>query len=229
MGILERMNNILRANINDILDRAEDPEKMLNQMIRDMEVAIQDARGEVAEMIAQEKMIKRDMERSQELADEWASKAELAVKNDKDELALEALRRKRDYQAHADVYRQQWEAQKAAIAKLKQELEELESKYDEARRKKDVLIARQKRARAQVEVVRTSQRLDSIDYGAELGRMERRIEEEEARAEATAELAEESVEEQFAELEADDELQQALAALKAELQGPQTESTEANQ
>ncbi|MFQ5856017.1 MAG: PspA/IM30 family protein, partial [Anaerolineae bacterium] len=168
MGIFERVNNILRANINDILDRAEDPEKMLDQIIRDMGVAIRDAKGQVADMIAQEKMIKRDMERSQELADEWSRKAELAVKNGRDELALEALKRKKDYQAHTDVYRQQWEAQTAGVDKLKQQLEELESKYDEAKRKKDVLIARQKRAAAQAQVVRTGERLDSIDYGAEL-------------------------------------------------------------
>lgn len=218
MGVLERVNNILRANINDLLDHAEDPEKMLNQIIRDMETAIQDAKGEVAEMIAQEKMIKRDMERSQELADEWARKAELAVKNGKDELALEALKRKKDHQAHADVYRQQWEAQKASVEKLKQELEELESKYDEAKRKRKILIARRQRAQAQAEVVQTSQRLDSIDYGAELDRMEHRILEEEARAEATAELAEPSLEDEFAALEEDEELQQELAALKAQVQ-----------
>ncbi|RME47038.1 MAG: phage shock protein A [Chloroflexi bacterium] len=222
MGILERINNILRANINDILDRAEDPEKMLDQIIRDMEAAIRDAKEQVAEMIAQEKMIKRDMERSQELADEWARKAELAVKNGKDQLALEALKRKKDYQEHADVYRQQWEAQKAGVEKLKQELEELESKYDEAKRKKGVLIARRKRAAAQAHVVQTAERLTSIDYGAELERMERRILEEEARAEATTEMAEESIEDQFATMEADDELQQELAALKAKVLGTET-------
>ncbi|MBS1252314.1 MAG: Phage shock protein A [Anaerolineales bacterium] len=223
MGVLERVNNILRANINDMLDHAEDPEKMLEQIIRDMEAAIRDAKGQVAEMIAQEKMIKRDMEQGQELADEWARKAELAVKNGKDELALEALKRKKDHQSHADVYRQQWEAQKAGVEKLKQELEELESKYDEAKRKKGVLIARRKRAAAEAQVVQTAERLDSIDYGAELDRMERRILEEEARAQATAELAEESVEEQFAAMEADEELESELAALKAQVLGEQEE------
>lgn len=224
MAILERINNILRANLNDILDRAEDPEKMLDQIIRDMEVAIRDAKGQVADMIAQEKMIKRDMERSQELADEWNRKAELAVKNGKDDLALEALNRKKDYQAHADVYHQQWEAQKAGVEKLKDEMEQLESKYDEAKRKKDVLIARRKRAAAQAQVVQTKERLDSIDYGAELDRMERRILEEEAHAEATTEMAEESVEDQFAALETDDELQQELAALKAKVLGSEATS-----
>jgi phage shock protein A len=219
MGILDRVSNILRANINDLLDRAEDPEKMLDQILRDMESAIQDARSQVAAMIAQEKLIRRDMERSQELAAEWERKAELAVKNGRDELAMEALRRKKDYQDHAEVYRQQWEAQKAAVEKLKQELEQLERKYEAAKRNREVLIARRKRAVAQAQVIRTGERLEKIDYAAELERMERRILEEEARAAAMAELAEESVEEQFAELQEDEELQQELAALKARVLG----------
>ena len=219
MGILDRVSNILRANINDILDRAEDPEKMLDQILRDMESAIRDARSQVAEMIAQEKVIRRDMERSQELAAEWERKAELAVKNGRDELAMEALRRKKDYQDHAEVYRQQWEAQRAAVEKLKQELEQLERKYESAKRNREVLIARRKRAIAQAQVIRTGERLEKIDYAAELERMERRILEEEARAAAMAELAEESIEEQFAELEEDEELREELAALKARVLG----------
>lgn len=215
MGILDRVSNILRANINDILDRAEDPEKMLDQILRDMENAIRDARSQVAEMIAQEKMIRRDMERSEELAQAWERKAELAVKKGKDDLAVEALRRKKDYQEHAEVYRRQWEAQKAAVEKLKKELEELERKYENAKRNREVLIARRRRAIAQEQLIRTGERLEKIDYAAELERMERRILEEEARAEAAAELAEAPVEEQFAELEEDEELQQELAALKA--------------
>jgi phage shock protein A len=191
MAVFERINNILRANLNDMLDRAEDPEKMLNQIIRDMEVAIQDAKSQVADMIAQEKVIKRDMEHSQELADEWEQKAELAVQKERDDLALEALRRKGDYQEHTDVYRQQWEAQKAAVERLKGELD----------------------------VIRTSERLDSVDYGAELERMERRIVSEEARAEAETEMADESIEDQFAELEQDDDLQTELEQLKARVGG----------
>ena len=219
MGILDRVSNILRANINDILDRAEDPEKMLDQILRDMENAIRDARSQVAEMIAQEKMIRRDMEESEKLAQEWERKAELAVKKGKDDLAVEALRRKKDYQDHAEVYRRQWEAQKAAVEKLKKELEELERKYENAKRNREVLIARRRRAIAQEQLIRTSERLEKIDYAAELERMERRILEEEARAEAAAELAEAPVEEQFAELEEDEELQQELAALKERVLG----------
>ena len=219
MGILDRVSSILRANINDILDRAEDPEKMLDQILRDMEDAIRDARSQVAEMIAQEKMIRHDMEESEKLAQEWERKAELAVKKGKDDLAVEALRRKKDYEEHAEVYRQQWEAQKAAVEKLKKQLEELERKYENAKRNREVLIARRRRAVAQEQLIRTGERLEKIDYAAELERMERRILEEEARAEAAAELAEAPVEEQFAELEEDEELQQELAALKERVLG----------
>lgn len=219
MGILDRISNILRANINDLLDHAEDPEKMLEQIIRDMEGAIKEAKAQVAEMIAQEKLIKADLEESRKLAAEWERKAELAVSKGADDLALEALRRKNDYDAHVEVYEKQWTAQKEAVSKLKSQLQELEAKYEAAVRNKEVLIARRKRAMAQRQVAAVEAQLSTVDYSAELDRMERRIMEEEARAAATAELAEESVEERFEELEEDAALKEQLAALKAKVLG----------
>ncbi|MFQ6058568.1 MAG: PspA/IM30 family protein [Anaerolineae bacterium] len=221
MGILDRISNILRANINDLLDHAEDPEKMLDQIIRDMEGAIKEARSQVAEMITQEKLIKADLEESRRLAAEWEKKAELAVSKGSDALALEALRRKNDYDAHVEVYEKQWTAQKEAVAKLKSQLQELEAKYEAAVRNKEVLIARRKRAIAQRQISAVEARLSTVDYGAELDRMERRIMEEEARAAAMAELAEEGVEERFEELEEDAALKEQLAALKAKVLGKQ--------
>jgi phage shock protein A len=220
MGILDRMSTILRANINDLLDRAEDPEKMLDQIIRDMDDAIRDARSQVADMIAQEKMVKNDLDEAQRMADEWAAKAELAVKKDRDDLALEALRRKKDYQEHATVYQQQWETQRATVEKLKQELAQLEAKRDDAVRNKQALIARHKAAVAQKKIATMGAKISTVDYSAELDRMERRIQEEEARAAAEAELAQKpSVEREFAALEADSGLQDELAALKTKVKG----------
>ncbi|HID86890.1 MAG TPA: PspA/IM30 family protein [Anaerolineae bacterium] len=219
MGILDRISNILRANINDLLDHAEDPEKMLEQIIRDMEGAIKEARSQVAEMIAQEKLIKADLEESRRLAAEWEKKAELAVSKGADDLALEALRRKNDYDAHTEVYEKQWTAQKEAVSKLKSQLQQLEAKYEAAVRNKEVLIARRKRAAAQRQIAAAEARLSTVDYSAELERMERRIMEEEARAAAMAELAEEPLEERFEALEEDTALQEQLAALKAKVLG----------
>src|SRR5512138_962394 len=99
MGILERTSQILRANINDMLTHAEDPEKMLNQILRDMEDAIERGQGQIAEQIAAEKMMQADLESSKKSADEWGQKAELAVSKGMDDLAREALHRQADFQA----------------------------------------------------------------------------------------------------------------------------------
>ena len=111
MGILDRISTILRANINDMLDKSEDPEKMLEQILRDMESQIGEARGAVATMIAQEKELKVDMEENERLTTEWERKAELALTRDQEDLAREALKRKNQYATNAVTYRHQWEAQ----------------------------------------------------------------------------------------------------------------------
>ncbi len=218
MGILERMSTIIRANINEILDRAEDPEKMLNQLIVDMEDQIRQARGQVASMIAQEKEIKADQEEAERLAAEWAAKAELAVKQGRDDLAREALRRKRDYESHAQVYASQYQSQTEMVARLKQQLAELESKYEKTVRDRDMLIARYKAAKAQRQVSQVSAELGAVSPETELRRMERKIRSEEAKAAAQEELAQSSVEAEFEKLESDEGIEQELAALKQKLQ-----------
>ncbi|MBI3964644.1 MAG: PspA/IM30 family protein [Chloroflexi bacterium] len=218
MGILDRISTILRANINDMLDRAEDPEKMIDQIIRDMRSAIDEARGQVAEMIAQEKLLRSSMERNSELSEQWGRKAELAVMKGSDELAREALRRKVDYENNTKVYRQQWESQSEIVSKLKKDLEELESRYGQAVRNREALLARHRRAKVQQQVSQTVAQLSSVDPTSELRRMEERIALEEARAQAVGELAPENLEDRFAELEEDSEIEQQLAALKARSQ-----------
>jgi phage shock protein A len=219
MGLLERMSTIIRANINELLDRAEDPEKMLNQLILDMEDQIQQARSQVAAMIAQEKELQADLEESRRLAAEWASKAELAVRQGRDDLAREALRRKRDYESHVQVYQSQYQSQAEMVARLKQQLSELESKYERTLRDKEVLIARYKAARAQRQVTQVTAELGSISPEAELQRMERKIRSEEAKAAAEQELAQSSLEAEFRKLESDQDVEQELAALKQKVHG----------
>jgi phage shock protein A len=222
MGILDRISTILRANINDLIDRAEDPEKMLEQILRDMESQIGEARSAVASMIAQEKELQADMEENEHLAVEWRRKAELAVGRNQDELAREALKRKNQYQSNAETYRHQWSSQVEMVAKLKDQLRQLESKYQTAYSQKDVLIARRRRAQAQAQVSQTLSGLPRLDSGAELDRMERKIRGEEARAAAYIELSGESLDNQFAALESDSEVDDELSALKAQLRGPES-------
>ena len=217
MGILDRMSQVLRANINDMLTRAEDPEKMLNQILRDMEDAIQQGQSQVAEQIAQAKMIQRDLDDAKQQADDWGKKAELAVTKGRDDLAKEALHRQNDYAHQVDVYTSQLAAQQSAVEKLKADLDALKAKYDDARRNKDMLIARAKRTTAQKQMAQAASKISTADYSSELSRMQRRIEEGEARVEADKEVTKSSVDDEFAKLGTDDQLDAQLAELKKKM------------
>ncbi len=216
-SIFDRMSTILRANINALLDRAENPEVVIDQIIRDMASAIAEARGQVADMIAQEKILQANVQRNESLAQEWMQKATLAVQNGRDDLAREALRRRQDYDENARVYREQLTAQSHMVDKFKNDLQQLESKYEDARRNREILIARHRRAETQQRVAQVSAQLNTMDPSAELGRMEERIRLQEARAEAQAELQTTSFNDEFAALGANSEVENELAALKAQL------------
>lgn len=229
MGILDRMTRLLRANVNDMIDRAEDPEKMLDQLIREMNDQIHMARGQVAAMIAQEKELQMDYDQSARMASEWERKAELAVTQGKDDLAREALRRKRDNDEHAQVYASNLRSQQDMVSKLKTQLQQLEAKYESARANRDVLIARQRRAEAVQKVSSTMSGLKSLEPGEELERMERRIRSNEAKALAEQELASDSMAAQFAELDSGLEVEDDLQRLKARVQGNQQAALPAGQ
>jgi phage shock protein A len=219
VGILDRMSRLIRANVNDMLDRAEDPEKMLNELLREMESSIRDARVQVANLIAQEKELEAELQEAQRDGYEWGRRAELAVSSGKDDLAREALRRKRDAESIGTVYAQQLTSQQEMVARLKHQLTMLEAKHDEASSKRDVLIARHRATRAQRQITETMSQLPGLDSYSELERMERRIRTEEARTAAMGELQGEDVEWQFAELDRDEDIEGELAALKAQIGG----------
>ncbi|MGI8854801.1 MAG: PspA/IM30 family protein [Thermomicrobiales bacterium] len=221
MGILDRMTRLLRANVNDMIDHAEDPEKMLDQLIREMNDQIHMARGQVAAMIAQEKELQIAYDQSARMASEWDRKAELAVTQGKDDLAREALRRKRDNDEHAQVYASNLQSQQEMVTKLKMQLQQLEAKYESARANRDVLIARQRRAEAIQKVSSTMSGLKSLEPGEELDRMERRIRSNEAKALAEQDMASDSMAAQFAELGSGLEVEDDLQKLKARVQGGQ--------
>jgi phage shock protein A len=217
MGVLDRIGQVLRANINDLLDHAEDPEKILNQILRDMEDALRQGQSQVAEQIAQEKMIQTDLDAAKKNVSEWGKKAELAVSKGMDDLAREALHRQSDYEQQVAIYQKQLDVQHQAVAKLKTDLAALEKKYEDARRNKDVLIARAKRAAAQKQISTASAKLSDVDYSSDLARMERRIQEQEARVAAQQEVQSTSTDAKFEQLGANDAVEQKLAALKQKL------------
>jgi phage shock protein A len=218
--VFDRISNIIRANINDMLDDAEDPEKMLNQILRDMSDALRQADSDIADQIAQQKMLEGDLDAAQKNAAAWQSKAELAVSKQRDDLAREALVRTNDYNEQVAIYTKQLEAQKAAVAELKSKRDLLKTKYDSAERNKDMLVARARAAQAKTEMTKVTAKAGSTtDYSSELERMERKIRQQEARADADAEVAESktSVEDEFAKMGTDQQVEDQLAALKAKM------------
>jgi phage shock protein A len=214
MGILDRFSTLIRANVNDALDRAEDPVKMIDQILRDMQENIAEGRRQVATMIAQEKSLESDLATVRKLASEWQAKAGRAVAAGRDDLAREALRRKRDNDENAAVYEQQLASQTQTVDKLKQQLQQLEAKYQNTLSQRDALIARHKRASAQAQVASSLSAFSPLDPTSDLDRMERKIRGIEAHAAATAEIAESSLDNQFAALEDDLDIEVELAALK---------------
>lgn len=219
MGIFDRISRLVRANVNDTLDNAEDPEKMLQQLIRDMTEEIRRARGQVAAMIAQEKELAAEKADADRQSKEWQRRAELAVAQSKDDLAREALRRKRDSDETARVYDEQLTAQQHTVSRLKNQLQELENKLDSMESKRDALIARSRRAKAQQQVSDTISNLPQANAASEFERFEKRIRSTEAKAAASVELAELGNEDEFAALDQDFGVEDDLAALKAKHSG----------
>lgn len=218
-GIMDRLTRLIRANVNDMIDQAEDPEKMIDQIIREMQDSIVTARSQVAAMIAQEKELELEVAETSKLASEWGKKAERAVGAGKDDLAREALRRKRDNDENSAIYQQQLDIQKQAVTKLKDQLRQLEAKYQATQGARDSLVARQRRAHATKQVADAIVVVTPLDPSSELDRMERKIRSQEAQAMASLEMGDESFDAQFRELEAESDVEDELTALKASLGG----------
>lgn len=220
MGILDRVSTILKSNINAMLDSAEDPEKMIDQIIRDQAEGLHQLRGSVAETIAEEKRLRAEADRNSQLATEWGQKAELAVRKAADDLAREALRREDDYEDNARVYQTQWAGQKDIVGKMKVQLRQLEEKYEETKRNRDQLVARHRRAKTQQQISKVTATVSTMDPTADLARMEERIRREEALADAQVELAGGTLDQRFRALEeGDPAIDERLTALKARVAG----------
>lgn len=217
MGIFKRMTDILKSNINDLISKAEDPAKMLDQIILEMQESLREAKIQVAKAIADEKRLKHQLDQNNTQAQNWESKAVLALQKGDEDLAKEALKRKKSYGDIVVSVEQQWKDQSAVATKLKDSLRALEAKIDEARRKKEVLIARQKRAEAQKKIQEVMTGLADTSAFDNFARMERKVEEIEAQAAAAVELETNTLEDKFAALEAGAGVDAELEALKAKL------------
>ncbi len=230
-SILGRIGQLMRANVNAILDSAEDPQKMLDQMVRDFTDNIREAEEAVAQTIGNLRLLEDDAKEAGEAATEWGGKAAAASKKadelraagntadaDKfDNLAKIALKRQISFEEQVGRFNPQIEQQTALTEQLKNGLNQMRAKREELVQKRDELIARAKTAQAQVQVQQSLKSVNIMDPTSEVSRFEEKIRHEEAKATGMAEVAASSLDSQFASLddaEGDTEVEARLAALK---------------
>ena len=218
MGLFDRLSTLMRSNINDLISRAENPEKMLNQLIVDMKTQLAKAKQQVASAIADEKKLQSDAEGLKKQAEDWERRAMLAVQEGRDDLAKQALARYNEHLQGAQQLRETWLKHKAETDALKLSLRQLNDKIEEAKRKKNILVARAKRAEAQQRIQETMSGLSDKSAFESFERMAEKIEATERKAIAAAELNEEvsgdQLARQFDSLEYKGSGDQQLLALK---------------
>jgi phage shock protein A len=219
MAFLSRVRDLVSANLNDLLDRAEDPEKMVNQYLRDLNEHLYETKTHVAAAMADETKLHNKMVQFQTEADQWQGKAEAAMRANDEELARQALARKLQSQKLADNYKQQYEAQDQQVEEMQSALVKLEARISEAKARRDLLIAKRNRAETQETIQRTIRGIASTNALDKMDQLESRVDDQLARADAMAKLNQGSLESRFQDLEANQELDQEMAALRRKMGG----------
>jgi phage shock protein A len=216
MALLERVSTLVRANLNDLIDKAEDPEKMIKQVILDMQNQLLQVKTQVAIAIADQHLLGKKQKENEDKVSEWMRKAELGVDKKQDDLARAALQRVESYRELTDNFGQQVIDQKAQVENLKTALRQLEQKLTEAQAKADVLIAQQRRARAVSKASDAKMAIGDNSKAAAFDRMKRKVAHSEAIGQAKAEMAaDDDVESRLAALEKEDRIEQLLTELKS--------------
>lgn len=214
MGLLERVSTLIRANLNDMIDRAEDPDKMIKQVILDMENQYLQVKTQVAVSIADQHMLEKKLKENEDVGSDWMRKAERAVDKGEDDLARAALDRYQTSLRLAQSYREQVDDQKAQVDTLKSALQKLEQKLDEAKSKRDLLLARHRRSIALGKAARAQTAIGDNSKSASFDRLKDRVHHTEAVATAEVELVSDHTGERLLRLDRDIEIDRLLADLK---------------
>jgi phage shock protein A len=225
MGLFDRVSRLIRANVNDLVSKAEDPEKILEQAISDMQNDLVQMRQAVARAIASQRRLQEQYNQMQVAANQWQQRAQLALQKGDDNLAREALSRKKAQLESAAPIKAQLDQQTGMIDQLKRDLVALESKIAEAKTKKDMLKVRMKAAQANEQIQSSMSTMNTSGAMAAFDRMEEKVLEVEARSQAAAEIGGATLESQFAALEAGSDVDDELAAMKAQMLGGAAEPT----
>jgi phage shock protein A len=215
MALLERVGTLVRANLNDLIDKAEDPEKMIKQVIVDMENQLLQVKTQVAISIADQHVLEKKQKENEEAEQQWKRRAEMAVDKADDTLARSAIERSMSYHSMAESFQQQVEDQKAQVENLKTALLKLQQKLAEAKSKSDMLIAQHRRSRAMGKANDAGRAMGDGSNAAAFDRMKAKVHHTEATAQASSELLSDDVEGKFAAMEKEGEIDRLLAELKA--------------
>jgi phage shock protein A len=230
MGIFKRIKDIISANINDLLDKFEDPENMIDQMIKEMEESILELRKQTASSIAASKMTEKKLGETEKDLAKWMKNAELAVTEGQDDLARKALARKREIASHLEGLKKQLADEESMIGQMKSDLHLVEEKVQEARRKRETLLMKKRAADTKKKMLESRESARSAFDGSASSiingfdsfdkyesKIERELAEVEARADLDNDLKEADLENQFSHLQVDTDVEDELAAMKAKM------------
>jgi phage shock protein A len=218
MALLERVSTLIKANLNDLIDKAENPEKLIKQVILDMENQLLQVKTQVAIAIADQHLLDKKQKENEEKISEWNRKAEMAVGKQQDDLARAAIERGLHYKQLSESFRQQVADQTLQVETLKNALNKLQQKLEEARSRCDLLIAQHRRARTLDKAADAQSAVGGPNHGATFDRMRHKVLRQEAIGQAKTELLQvegASVEDRFAAMEKEDEINRILGELKA--------------
>jgi phage shock protein A len=215
MALLERVSTLIRANLNDLVDKAEDPEKMIKQVILDMENQLLQVKTQVAISIADQHVLEKRLKENADNEHQWMRRAELAVDKKDDSLARTAVERSMSYKAMTETFHQQVEDQKMQVENLKTALLKLQQKLAEAQSKKEMLIAQHRRSRALGKATSASLAMGDGSKAAAFDRMKDKVQHTEAAAQANADLVADDVEDKFSAMEKQEKIDAVLEEIKA--------------
>jgi len=215
MALLERVATLVRANLNDLVDKAEDPEKMLKQVTLDMENQLLQVKTQVAIAIADQHLLEKRRKENEEKSAEWMRKAELAVDKKQDDLARAALERHKSYQQMDEAFGQQVADQKTQVENLKAALHKLDKKLAEAQSKSDLLIAQHRRSRAVGKAADAQIAVGDRSKVRGFERMKQKVAHGEAVGQAKMEMVVDDIDDRFAQLEKEDEIERLLSEIKS--------------
>lgn len=215
MALLERVATLIRANLNDLIDKAEEPETMIRQVILDMENQLMQVKTQVAVSIADQHMLERKLRESQESEQQWLKRAEMALQKEDDGLARAAAERAIGARSTGQSFAQQVEDQKTQVENLKTALLNLQQKLAEAKSKSDLLIAQRRRSRALEKASHAGRAIGDHSNSAAFDRMKRKTQHAESAAQSASELLGENIDRRFAALESESEIDRLLAELKS--------------